>query len=304
MDRSEITLERLRTFVRVAERGNLSSVARELRIGQSTVTRHLRELEEAIGVSLLSRTTRRVQMTDEGARFYERSVQILKLLDQATDEVKEDSSAHSGTVRVSCTAAFGVLHLNKMIFGFQDKYPKVHVDLSLTDQRVDLVREGVDLAIRLGPLDDSSLRVHALGMCSRVLVGSPAYFSSRKRPVVPSDLAGHEGLRMSNVAGSDVLTLRDNSGHISTASIVGRYRVDLALALRGALADGRGIGHAHQWLVDDLLSTGQLEHILPEYHLPEVPLNMLIVPERAQIARVRLFVDFIIKNVKAVPGVR
>ena len=304
MDRSEITLERLRTFVRVAERGNLSSVARELRIGQSTVTRHLRELKEAIGVSLLSRTTRRVQMTDEGARFYQKSVQILKLLEHATDEVKEDSSAHSGTVRVSCTAAFGILHLNKIVFSFQDKYPKLHVDLSLTDERVDLVREGVDLAIRLGPLDDSSLRVHALGMCCRVLVGSPAYFSSHKRPVVPSDLAGHEGVRMSNVAGSDVLTLRDNSGHSSTASIVGRYRVDLALGLRDALAAGRGIGHAHQWLVDDLLSTGGLERILPEYHLPEVPLNMLIVPERAQVARVRLFVDFIIKNVKAVPGIR
>ena len=94
MSRSEITLERLRTFVRVAERGNLSSVARELRIGQSTVTRHLHELEEAIGVSLLSRTTRRVQMTDEGARFYEKSIQILKLIEQARDEVKEDSSAH------------------------------------------------------------------------------------------------------------------------------------------------------------------------------------------------------------------
>jgi DNA-binding transcriptional LysR family regulator len=109
---------------------------------------------------------------------------------------------------------------------------------------------------------------------------------------------------MSNVARSDMLTLRDTSGNMSTASIVGRYRVDLALALREALAAGRGIGHAHQWLVDDLLSTGQLEHILPEYHLPEVPLNMLIVPERAQIARVRLFVDFILKNVKAVPGIR
>ena len=304
MDRSEITLERLRTFARVAERGNLSSVARELRIGQSTVTRHLRELEEAIGVSLLSRTTRRVQMTDEGARFYGKIVQILRLLEQARDEIKEDSSAHSGTVRVSCTAAFGVLHLNKMIFGFQDKYPKIDVDLSLTDQRVVLVREGVELAVRLGPLDDSSLLVHALGMCSRVLVGSPAYFSSHKRPTVPSDLAGHEGVRMSNVAGSDVLTLRDASGHISTASIVGRYRVDLALALRGALAAGRGIGHAHQWLVDDLLSTGRLERVLAEYNLPEVPLNMLIVPERAQVARVRLFVDFIIKNVKAVPGIR
>lgn len=304
MDKSDITLERLRTFIRVAERGNLSSVARELRIGQSTVTRHLRELEEAIGVSLLSRTTRRVQMTDEGIRFYEKSVQILKLVEQASDEIKGNSNAHSGTVRVSCTAAFGLIHLNDMIFRFQDKYPKINVDLNLTDQRIDLVREGFDFAIRLGPLEDSSLRVHSLGLCSRVLVGSSTYLSSHKRPILPTDLAGHEGVRMSNVAGSDVLTLRDASGQISTASIMGRYKVDLALALRGALASGRGIGHAHRWLVDDLLSTGQLERVLPQYELPEVPLNMLIVPERAQVKRVRLLIDFLSKNIAMVPGIK
>ena len=303
MDKSELTLERLRTFIRVAERRNLSSVARELRIGQSTVTRHLRELEEAIGVSLLSRTTRRVQVTDEGTRFYERSVQIIRLVEQASDEAKGGSNAHSGTVRVSCTAAFGILHLNEIIFRFQDNYPDIDVDLSLSDKRIDLVHDGVDFAIRLGPLDDSSLRVHSLGSCSRVLVGSPAYFSSRKRPIVPSDLADHEGVRMSNVAGSDVLTLRDPSGQIATVSITGRYRVDLALALRDALVAGRGIGHAHRWLVNDLLLTGQLEQILPRFLLSEVPLNILIVPERAKITRVRLLIDFISKNVSAISGV-
>src|SRR5689334_2232874 len=111
MDKSEITLERMRSFVRVAERGNLSAVARELGVGQSTVTRHLRELEEAIGVPLLSRTTRRVTMTEEGARYYRDCVQILRMVDQASQEARSARGAPEGTVRISCTAGFGVLHV-------------------------------------------------------------------------------------------------------------------------------------------------------------------------------------------------
>ena len=163
MDRSDVTLERMRTFVRVAERGSLSAVARELGVGQSTVTRHLRELEEAVGVPLLSRTTRRVTMTDEGSRYYANSVQILRLVEQAGDEARGTRGASAGTIRISCTAAFGVLHVSRLIFAFQDRYPDIGVDLSLTDERVDLVREGVDIALRLGPLTDSSMKLRALG---------------------------------------------------------------------------------------------------------------------------------------------
>jgi DNA-binding transcriptional LysR family regulator len=157
MDRSDVTFERMRTFVRVAERGSLSAVARELGLGQSTVTRHLRELEEAVGVPLLSRTTRRVTMTDEGSRYYANSVQILRLVEQAGDEARGTRGASAGTIRISCTAAFGVLHASRLIFAFQDRHPDIAVDLSLTDERVDLVGEGVDIALRLGPLTDSSI---------------------------------------------------------------------------------------------------------------------------------------------------
>ena len=163
MDKSDVTLERMRTFVRVAERGSLSAVARELGVGQSTVTRHLRELEEAVGVPLLSRTTRRVTMTDEGSRYYANSVQILRLVEQAGDEARGTRGAPAGTIRISCTAAFGVLQVSRLIFAFQDRYPDIGVDLSLTDERVDLVREGVDIALRLGPLTDSSMKLRALG---------------------------------------------------------------------------------------------------------------------------------------------
>lgn len=303
MDKSEITLERMRTFVRVAERGSLSAVARELGIGQSTVTRHLRELEEAIGVPLLSRTTRRVSMTEEGSRYYANSIEILRLVEQATDEARATGRATAGTIRISCTAAFGILHVSRLIFAFQDRYPDIGVDLSLTDKRVDLVREGVDIALRLGPLADSSMKVRALGRSRRLLVAAPAYLWDRGRPVLPQHLSRHEGIRMSNVAGSDKLALQGPDGEHHSVPFGGRLRVDHGLAVREALVAGRGIAPTHHWLVGDLLAEGRLEAVLPAYSLPPVPLSMLIVPERAAIARVRLLIEFLVKQIGEIPGI-
>jgi DNA-binding transcriptional LysR family regulator len=303
MDKSDVTFERLRTFVRVAERGNLSAVARELGLGQSTVTRHLRELEEAVGVPLLSRTTRRVTMTDEGSRYYANCVQILRLLEQAGDEARGTRGAPAGAIRISCTAAFGVLQVSRLIFAFQDRYPDIGIDLSLTDERVDLVREGVDIALRLGPLTDSSMKLRPLGQSRRLLVAAPAYLAARGIPATPQDLSGHEGVRMSNVAGSDTLVLQGPGGERHAVPLAGRFRIDHGLAAREALAAGRGIAPTHRWLVDDLLAAGRLKPILPDYSLPSVPLNMLIVPERAGIARVRLLVDFLAAEIGRIPGI-
>ncbi|WP_407175294.1 LysR family transcriptional regulator [Bradyrhizobium sp. STM 3562] len=304
MDRSDVTLERMRTFVRVAERGSLSAVARELGLGQSTVTRQLRELEDAVGVPLLSRTTRRVTMTDEGSRYYANCVQILRLVEQAGDEARGTRGAPAGNIRISCTAAFGVMHVSRLIFAFQDRYPDVGIDLSLTDERVDLVREGVDIALRLGPLTDSSMKLRPLGRSRRLLVAAPDYLAARGTPMVPQDLAGHEGVRMSNVAGSDTLVLQGPDGHRHAVPFGGRLRVDHGLAAREALVAGRGIGPTHHWLVDDLIAAGRIKPILPDYAPPSVPLNMLIVPERAGIARVRLLIDFLAQEIAAIPGIQ
>lgn len=302
MDKSDITLERMRSFVRVAERGNLSAVARELGVGQSTVTRQLQELEEAVGVPLLSRTTRRVTMTDEGSRYYANCVRILRLVEQSGAEARGTRDAPAGTIRISCTAAFGVLHVSRLIFAFQDRYPDIGVDLSLTDERVDLVREGGDIALRLGPLGDSSMKLRALGWSRRLLVAAPDYLARRGRPAFPQELSVHEGIRMSNVAGSDTLVLQGPGGQRHTLPFLGRFRIDHGLAAREALIAGRGIAPAHRWLVDDLLTAGRLEAILPDYSLPSVPLSMLIVPERAGIARVRLLVDFLSEQIARLPG--
>ncbi|WP_247874055.1 LysR family transcriptional regulator [Azospirillum sp. TSH58] len=293
----------MRTFVRVAERGSLSAVAREMAIGQSSVTRHVRELEEALGVALFSRTTRRVALTAEGERYYANAVQILRLVEQAGDEARDTGRASAGRVRVSCTAALGVRHISRLIFAFQDRHPHIAVDLGLTDERIDLVRDGVDLAIRLGPLADSTLKRRALGLSRRVLVGSPACLARHGRPATPGDLAGIESVRMSNVAGSDRLTLEGPDGALHTVSLGGRLRVDHGLAAREAYLAGRGIGPTHVWLVDDLLADGRLEVLLPDHAPPSVPLNMLIVPERAGIARVRLLVEFLAEAILGVPGI-
>jgi DNA-binding transcriptional LysR family regulator len=303
MDKQDVTLERMRSFVRVAERGSLSAVARELGLGQSTITRHLRELEEAVGVPLLSRTTRRVTLTDEGSRYYANCVQILRLVEQARDEARGTRGAAAGTIRVSCTAAFGVLQVCRLIFAFQDRHPEIGVDLNLTDERVDLVREGVDIALRLGPLTESSMKLRPLGVSRRMLVAAPQYLSVHGRPKTPQDLAAHEGIRMSNIAGSDWLVLQGPRGERHEIPFGGKFRIDHGLAARAALAAGRGFGPAHRWLVYDLLNDVRVEAILPDYAPPPVPLNMLIVPERAGIARVRLLVEFLAEAIAKIPGI-
>lgn len=298
----DVTLERMRTFVRVAERGSLSAVARELGVGQSTVTRHLRELETAVGVPLLSRTTRRVTVTDEGSRFHAQCVQILRLVDLASEEARSTRGAPAGTIRISCTAALGVLHVSRLIFAFQDLYPDIAIDLSLSDERIDLVRDGIDVALRLGPLTDSSLKLKPLGQSRRLLVAAPQYLAGSGVPAHPRDLGTHEGIRMSNIAGSDLLVL-EGRGERHALPFGGRLQMDHGLAVREAVAAGRGIAPAHLWLVEDLLAAGRLARVLPDYAPPPVPLSMLIVPERAGIARVRLLVDFLAERIAQIAGI-
>jgi DNA-binding transcriptional LysR family regulator len=268
------------------------------------VTRHLNELEEAVGVPLLSRTTRRVTLTDEGSRYYTNCLQILRLVEQAAEEARDARRAPAGAVRLSCTAALGVMHITRLIFDFQDKHPDIRVDLNLTDERIDLVREGVDVALRLGPLADSAMKLHALGESHRLLVGAPTYLSVHGRPERPADLSRYETVVMSNVAGSDQLVLSSPDGTSVMIPVSGKLRVDHGLAAREAFAAGRGIGPTHLWLVHDLLDDGQLEVVLGDYRPLPVPVSLLIVPERAAIARVRLLVDFLVAEVSKLPGIR
>jgi DNA-binding transcriptional LysR family regulator len=294
----------MRSFVRVAERENLSAVAREFGVGQSTITRHIRELEEALGVSLLSRSTRRVSLTEEGRRYHDNVVEILRLVDEANEDVRREVESSAGIIKVSCSAFFGVMHFCRLIFAFQDQYPDIRVDLVLTDERLDLIRDGVDLALQIGALPDSEMKVRTLGEVTPVLVVASSYLERRGRPVTPADLANHEVIRKTDILKSNQLTLIDASGESYQASFQGRFRVDHGLAAREALMAGRGISPVPRWLVDDLLDSGQLEIVLPEFHLPATPLNLLYLPDRASVTRVRLLKDYLSMNITAIPGVQ
>ncbi len=303
MDDRGISFDRMRTFVRVAQRGSLSATARELGIGQSTVTRHINELEEAVGVRLLGRTTRRVTLTEEGSQYFANCLQILRLVEQASEEARDARRVPVGAVRVSCTAALGVMHVTRMIFAFQDEHPDVRIDLNLTDERIDLTRDGVDVALRLGPVIDGAMKLVAIGASCRKIVGSPGYLSRHGRPARPAELTHHNGVVMSNVAGSDHLFLSAPDGTRLMVPMGGTLRVDHGLAARAALEAGRGVAPAHLWLIQDLLDAGKLETVLDEYDLDAVPVSLLVVPERAGIARVRLLVDFLVDEIRKLPGI-
>lgn len=303
MGKSAVTLERISSFVRVAERGSLSAVARELGVGQSSITRHLAELERALGVTLLSRTTRRITLTDEGRRYHAEARTILRLVDEATDEARNAGGGLTGKVRVSCTAALGIRHVCRMLFAFQDRYPGIRVDLNLSDDQIDLVREAADLAIRLGPLPDGSLQRKFIGNSRRVLVASCSYLAEHGRPERPNDLLRHQTIRMSNIIGSETLLLRGPGSEPIILPFDGRLLVDHGLAAREALAQGRGITAAHVWLVNDLLATGEIEVVLPDYSPEPVPLSILSVPGRTRIKRVRLLVDEIAASLAKLPGI-
>jgi DNA-binding transcriptional LysR family regulator len=304
MDKSGVTLERMRTFVRVAERGSFSAVAREQGVGQSTITRHLIELESALGATLLSRTTRRVTLTAEGALYHEHASAILRLVAEASDDVRDASHHLSGSIRISCTAALGVRHVTKALFAFQDRHPDIVIDMSLSDQRIDLVRDAVDIAIRLGPLADSTMQRKAIGNSHRILVASRNYLEAHGRPQEPDDLARHRAILMSNIVGSETLTLRRPDGQTVTVSVNGRLMVDHGLAAREALMEGRGIASAHVWLIDDLLASGEVEQVLSDYAPEPVSLSILIVPGRARIRRVRSLIDALAATLLTLPGIR
>ncbi|MFD2468041.1 LysR family transcriptional regulator [Amycolatopsis silviterrae] len=293
----------MRTFVRVAESGSFSAVARDLGVGQPTVTRHVSELEDALGVAVFSRTTRSISLTEEGRRYYARATEILRLVEQAGQEIEDAKTEASGKVRISCSAFFGVMHLSRLIFAFQDRYPDIRVDFVLTDERSDLIRDGVDLAIQIGPQPDSELRLRPLGVAHQILVAAPAYLARRGTPRSPEDLSGHDVIRRTSVARSHELTLLDEQGTARVATFTPRLRVDHGLAAREALVAGRGVSPVPRWLVDDLLRDGALEVVLPEYRCAPLPLNLLMVPERAEIARVRLLRDFLVEQISGVPGV-
>jgi DNA-binding transcriptional LysR family regulator len=296
------TIRAMRYFVRAVELGSLSAVAREQGTQQPQVSKVLGALEQHMQVRLLERSTTGLSPTEQGQRFYARALLVLDEYDHAVADAQGVTGIAAGLVRINAPVAFGQLRLNGMLQAFLAQHPQVQVELILDDRFVDLVEEGVDLALRLGSILPPNAVARNLGMAPRMLVAAPAYLARHANVERPEQLAGHDYIRFAWAPGGDLVELTADARTV-TVKTQGRFRVNNAIAIRDSLAAGAGIGLCPAWLVDDLVDAGQLVNVLPAWRGEAQQVSLLAPSRRYRPVRVTLLMDFITSAVRHLPGI-
>lgn len=294
-------LRGLRFFVRAVELGSLSAVAREEGVTQPTVSKVIAALERDLSVRLLERSTTSLAPTVAGLRFQQRAKGVLEEYAAAVLDARDQATTPAGLLRVNAPVALGQFHLNGAIRQFLLMYPDIELELILNDRFVDLVEEGVDVAVRLGDALPQDAVARRIAHSPRLLAASPAYLKQHGTPSLPQDLQQHDVLRYAWLADDGGLELA-RGAELASVPVHGRYRVNNALAIRDSLLLGAGIGLCPAWLVADLLADGRLALVLPEWSGAAQQLSLLYPTRRYQPLRARLFMDFIADQVRRWPG--
>lgn len=295
------TIRSLRCFVRAVELGSLSAVAREEGTTQPTVSKLMAALERELGVRLLERSTTSLRPTPQGSRFYQRALGVLAEYHEAVSEARGETETPAGLIRLNAPAAFGQFRLNAVLASFMVAHPQVDIELILEDRMVDLVRDGVDIALRQGTGLPPDAVARAVGISPRHLVAAPSYLARHGTPQQPQDLAQHDYIRFAWLAAGDTITLYRGAQAVSVLTH-GRYRVNHALAIRDSLLAGGGIGLCPLWLVQDLLDDGALVRVLPPWEGAPQPLHLLCPTRRYQPLKVRLLLAYLQAQIAALPG--
>lgn len=295
------TIRSLRCFVRAVELSSLSAVAREEGTTQPTVSKLMAALELELGVRLLERSTTSLTPTAEGSRFYQRALGVLAEYQEAVAEARGHTETPAGLIRVNAPAAFGQLRLNALLASFLEQYSEVDIELILDDRMVDLVKEGVDVALRQGRELPPDAVARLAGVSPRHLVAAPSYVQRRGEPRLPHELADFDYIRFAWLADGDMLTLHSGDQTESVATR-GRFRVNHALAIRDSLAAGGGIGLCPLWLVQDLLDSGELVRVLSQWEGQPQALHLLSPSRRYQPLRARLLLDHLARQIAQLPG--
>lgn len=295
------TLRSLRCFVRAVELGSLSAVAREQHTTQSNISKVVAALEADLGVRLLERSTASLSPTVPGRRFYERARGVLEEYADAVADVRGETAAASGLLRINAPVALGQFCLNAYVQDFLRQYPAIEVELILNDRMADLVEEGVDIAVRLGSDLPPNVIARRIGASPRLLVAAPSYLKTHGTPQTPAQLGEHEYIRFAWLSSGDTLELSDGEQNVTVATH-GRYRVNNALAIRDTLAAGGGIGLCPEWLVHDLLAQRKLRRVLRGWRGPAQELHLLYPSRRYLPHRVRLMLDYLQQRFAAQAG--
>lgn len=280
----------LTVFARIASTGSLSAAARELDLSLAVVSKRLSALEARLGVRLIQRTTRRLSLTDEGHTFHARCVRILAEVQEAEAALSRSRDEVTGVLRVTATRGFGRRWIAPLAVAFREAHPDVTVHLNLNDALVDLVEEGMDVAIRFGMLSDSSLIARPLAPNFRVLCAAPAYLARKGMPRHPADLVSHDCIVFGPPPGRDWQFQRD--GESSAVRVKAAYETNDGEAAHTFAVAGGGIVQKSIWDIGDDLGSGRLVRVLPEFTVPAAPLQAVYANAQHLAPRVRRFVDF------------
>ncbi len=280
------------TFVRSVEAGSFSAVARDLATSQPTVSRQIAALEAHLGCRLFQRTTRALTLTDDGRTFYAHALRTLESAAEAESAVGHRKGKPSGTLRLACSGVFGRLHVIPRLRGFRERYPEIHVALSMGDGFVDLVAEGIDLAIRIGESSDSSLVARAIGVTRRVVVATPDYLARKGTPQHPSELSQHECVVYDRLLTGASWRFVTPEGPI-LVPIDGPIHVNNTEAVRAAVLAGLGVGYVPVWhFVEREIEEGRLKVLLRDFEAPMQPIHAVYPSRRFLSPKVRVAIDY------------
>ncbi|MEM7429706.1 MAG: LysR family transcriptional regulator [Pseudomonadota bacterium] len=283
-------LTALKAFTTVVSEGSFVAAAERLGMSRTAVSKHVMDLEAHLGARLLTRTTRRLSLTETGSGYFERARRILGDLEEADAEASELTVNPRGHLRINAPMSFGIAHIAPNLNTYLDRFPDVTVDLSLNDRVVDLVEEGFDLAIRIADLEDSSLIARRIGHTRSVLCASPEYLERHGMPGKPGDLTGHACLTYSNLSAPNSWVFRQ-AGQEIRVNVPSRLLCNNGDALAAAAVSGLGIIAQPAFIVGPALKAGELVELLPGHDPGGLGIYAVYATNRHLPARVRTFID-------------
>ncbi|SAK93877.1 LysR family transcriptional regulator [Caballeronia catudaia] len=290
-------IESMRIYVRVVERASLSDAARDLGIGQSTVSERIERLEKFLGCRLLVRSARAFKCTPEGQIFYERSKTILQAASEAISEISGDRQLTNGTTRIAAPHCFGEIVLPHLIQYLRTNFPPMCLNLTLSDKVVDLVAEGVDISFRIGNLGEGAFIAYPLGTVKRRLVASRAYLDESKPVVTPSDLAAHAFIGVNDALSTDRIALISQAGVVESVPVRCEVTTSHWRPAYEMIWMGMGIGVLEEYACAEALESGQFAELLPDFQIPALDLNLIVHAQRPIQQRVRTIVSILRNSV-------
>jgi len=289
-------LEAWAIFAKVAETRSFAGTAADLALSKATVSKAITRLETRLGARLFHRTSRRLSLTEAGRLLVDRATRILAEGEAAEGDALAQSAAPRGLVRLAAPMSFGIAHVGPALPAFFAEYPDVQVDLHCSDETIDLIGGGFDLALRIAALPDSSLLARRLCPVGRRLVGSPAYFERHGRPEHPRDLARHACLGYAYLPTPGVWRFVNAEGEEATVRPAGPLRTNNADVLFPSLVAGLGVAVQPDFMIWDALRDGRLETAMPDWFMPPIALNIVSPPGGPRPARVTALLDFLAKR--------